>query len=85
MAVTRDEVHRLVDAVPVDALPSIDAYLREYTSSPRRSIERQLTDAGLLEELGSLGGDLPDSAAVRTARQHAGRGRSLSDYVTENR
>lgn len=82
---TRDDVHRLVDAVPAEALPSIDAYLREYTGSPGRSVERQLADAGLLEELGSLGGDLPDPAAVQTARQHAGRGRSLSEYVTENR
>jgi hypothetical protein len=31
MAVTRDDVHQLVDAVPEEALPEVEDYLRSYT------------------------------------------------------
>jgi hypothetical protein len=85
MSVTRDDVHRLVDAIPAGALPIIEPYLRRYAGVAGRSVEQQLADAGLLEEVEPLEAGSPDPAAVAAARRSAGQGKALAEYVVENR
>lgn len=85
MTVSRDDVHRLVDAVPAEALPEVDAYLRAYAEPIGRSLERRLADAGLLEEPEPLTKPVPDIERLTEARRHAGQGKPLSEFVSENR
>jgi hypothetical protein len=54
MPVTRDDVHQLVDAVPEDALPEVDAYLRAYTHPAGTTLAERLSEAGVLEDPGPL-------------------------------
>lgn len=85
MTVTRDDVHHLVDAVPAEALPEVDAYLRAYAGPAGRSLERRLADAGLLEEPEPLTAPLPDAERLSEARRRAGQGKPLSEFVSESR
>jgi hypothetical protein len=85
VSVTRDDVHRLVDDLPAEELPVVGAYLAEHAGPTSRGLEQRLADAGLLEELGPCTVTPPDPATVTAARERAGRGKPLSEYVSEGR
>jgi hypothetical protein len=85
MAVTRDDVHQLVDVMPDDALPEVDAYLRAYTNPAGNTLAERLAEAGLLEDPGPLTTPRPDPERLALARRHAGEGKPLSQFVSENR
>jgi hypothetical protein len=85
VSVTREDVHRLVDALPAEDLPAVGAYLAGHARRGSRGLEQRLADAGLLEELELSTVTPPDPAAVAAARERAGRGKPLSEYVSEGR
>jgi hypothetical protein len=85
MSVTREDVHQLVDAVPEKALPEVEAYLRAYTHTTEDTRAERLAEAGLLEEPGPLTTAPPDPERLVVARRHAGQGKPLSEFVSENR
>jgi hypothetical protein len=85
MAVTRYDVHQLVDAVPEEALPEVEDYLRSYTHPAGGTLAERLAEAGLLEDPGPRATPRPDPERLAVARRHAGEGKPLSEFVSENR
>lgn len=67
-------VHTLDAATTSEHLDDLGERMRE-----------RLRRAGLLEEPGVYDGPVPDPALVARAGRRAGRGKPLSDYVSEGR
>jgi hypothetical protein len=57
----------------------------ELSGDEAERTRERLRRAGLLAEPGQRRGSRPDDATVARARQAAGQGRPLSDYVVEGR
>ena len=74
---------RSVNALATDGLRAlVDP---EFAGEEADRIRERLRQAGLLVRLEPMPGAPPDAAALKDARRAAGRGRSLSDYVTGDR
>lgn len=88
MAVTREEVHELVDQAPAEALERVERLLRESTTAStgrRQALKQRLADAGVLAATTPLDRTHQNPATVAAARARAGHGIPLSHYVSEER
>jgi prevent-host-death family protein len=69
---------RLAAIVPADLAAELER-------GEEQRVRQRLAAAGLLAEVAPLDSEGPSTEAFRAARARAGRGRPLSDYVSDGR